>query len=129
MVVAVHAGFQLTVTVVVYPALARVPADQWVLTHQAHGRAIAPVVGMTYLALAGAGVWALFADPGDPWIWITGAGAASAGLVTALVAAPLHGALGHHRTDDLVGRLLLADRVRCLAGILALAGALGAVLR
>lgn len=123
-----HVGFQVTVTAVVYPALARVPAQQWGPAHDAHGRAIVPLVGLTYLAVAVTAVWALVVAPDDPWIWVAGAGAALAGLITALVAAPLHGALGRHRTDDMIRRLLLADRVRCLLALLALVGAWVAVL-
>ena len=45
-------------------------------------------------------------------------------LTTALVAAPTHGRLGRGRTDALVRRLLVADRVRLLGAIVCLAGAL-----
>ncbi|MCE0487080.1 hypothetical protein [Ornithinimicrobium sediminis] len=125
---ALHAGFQLTVTSVVYPALARVPAERWSTAHEAHGRSIVPVVGITYLGLAGTGLWALIVAPGNPWVWLSVAGALVAGVTTAAVAAPTHGALGRGRDDALLGRLLVADRVRSLGAVVALAGALAALL-
>ena len=64
--VAVHFGFQVTVTAIVYPALARVPAEQWTIAHQAHTRAITPVVAVVYGALAVSGGWALLSGP-DGW--------------------------------------------------------------
>lgn len=48
-------------------------------------------------------------------------------MVTATVAAPLHGRLDT-RDPALLARLLAADRVRCVSACLALAGALGAAL-
>ena len=59
--------------------------------------------------------------------WVALAGTAVAILVTATIAAPLHGRLDP-RDPALVARLLAADRVRCVSACLALAGALGAVL-
>lgn len=119
---ALHAGFQLTVTAVVYPALARVDGDRWPAAHDAHGRSIAPLVGGVYLALVGAGIWAVLSEPGL-WVWVSVAGALLAGLTTAFVAAPTHGALGRGRSDALVGRLLVADRVRSLGAVVCLAAA------
>ncbi len=37
---AVHLGFQVAVSVLVYPALTRVPAEHWAEAHKAHSRAI-----------------------------------------------------------------------------------------
>lgn len=79
---AVHAGFQLTVTTVVYPALARVDTDRWSTAHDAHSRSIVPVVAVTYLSLAGACLWAVLAVPSSAWVWTVGAGAALAGVTT-----------------------------------------------
>ncbi len=120
---ALHAGFQLTVTAVVYPALARVDGEHWPAAHDAHGRSIAPLVGVVYLVLVGAGLWAVLSEP-SLWVWVSGAGALLAGLSTAFVAAPTHGALGRGRSDSLVRRLLVADRVRSLGAVVCLAAAL-----
>ena len=117
-----HAGFQLTVTILVYPVLGARPADEWEPAHARHSRAIAPVVLLVYAALLGTGAALVLAGP-DLAGWFALVGAASALAVTAFAAAPLHGRLGA-RDDILVRRLLLADRWRCLA---AFAGACAAV--
>ena len=121
---ALHLGFQLTVTLVVYPALAGVRADDWETAHAAHSRRISVVVALAYLPLLGVGLWALAAGPRDAGVWVAAAGAALAFLTTAAVAAPTHGRLGGGRTDPLVRRLLAADRVRLLGAALCLVGAL-----
>ena len=56
---ALHFGFQVTVTAIVYPALARVAAPGWAAAHRAHTRAIMPMVAVVYGALGLAGGWAL----------------------------------------------------------------------
>ena len=48
---ALHAGFQVTVTVLVYPALAGRSAAEWSAAHTRHSRAITPVVAVVYGAL------------------------------------------------------------------------------
>lgn len=121
---ALHLGFQLTVTVVVYPALADVAEDRWAGAHAAHSRRISVVVALAYLPLLGVGLWALVAGPTGAGLLLAAAGAALAFLTTALVAAPTHGRLGAGRTDELVRRLLVADRVRLLGAAACLAGAL-----
>lgn len=123
---AVHAGFQLTITSVVYPALSRVAADRFDAAHAAHSRSIVPVVALSYTALAAAGLWAVLAVPSSAWVWVAVVGALTAGLTTALVAAPTHGALSRGRSPELVRRLLVADRVRTLGAVFALAAAVGA---
>ena len=64
---------------------------------------------------------------GAPMSWggaLAVAGNALALATTALVAAPTHGRLGREGpTTALLARLLLADRVRLLAVLVALAGA------
>ena len=124
--VALHAGFQLTVTVIVYPALASTPGDDWSEAHARHSRRIAPLVALVYGAAVVGCALAAAADP-SPGTWVALAGTAVAILVTATMAAPLHGRLDR-RDAALLARLLAADRVRCVSACLALVGALGAVL-
>ncbi len=124
---ALHLGFQLTVTGVVYPALADVSGDAWAQAHAAHSRRIAAVVALAYLPLLGVGVWALVEGPVARGLLVAAAGAATSFLTTALVAAPTHGRLGGGRTDPLVHRLLVADRVRLLGAVVCLGGALATV--
>jgi hypothetical protein len=123
---AVHAGFQVTVTVLVYPALLR--AEPFVAAHQRHSRAIAPVVLVVYGALVLSGALRLVAGEVGLAGGVALAATATALLTTALVAAPTHGRLGDGRTDALARRLTRADLVRSLAALVALAGALVAAL-
>jgi hypothetical protein len=123
---AVHLGFQATVTAVVYPALARVPAAQWAVGHRAHSRAITPMVAVVYGALALAGGWALLSGP-DAWTVVALIATAVAMLVTALVAAPAHGRLGAGHDPRRIDRLLRVDRIRAAAAVVALAAAALAV--
>lgn len=120
-----HAGFQATVTVLVYPALVRLGLERpedWLPAHARHSRAIVPLVGVVYVALLAAGVALLVAGPGALDLVALG-GAWGAVLVTGTVAAPTHGRLD--RPDPaLLRRLVTADRARC---VLALVGAAGAV--
>ena len=160
---ALHAGFQLTVSTVVYPALAdrapaehdlpdRVPADRvpadhdpadhdpadrgrpgqpglepaasgWSRAHAAHSRRIGPLVAVVYPGLALALAGRLRAAPDVPTLLAAGC---SAGVVilTAAVAAPLHGRLGPEPEPVLVRRLLVADRGRSAFAVGALAAAL-----
>ena len=123
---ALHLGFQATVTTVVYPALARVPADGWAAAHRAHTRAITPLVAVVYGTLGVTGAWALVTGPGG-WTVVTLAAAAVAVLVTATVGAPVHGRLGAGRRPALFDRLLRADRLRlAAAAVAALAATLAA---
>jgi hypothetical protein len=119
---AVHAGFQLTVTAVVYPALAAVPASQWSTAHDAHGRRITPVVGLVYLPLLAALAGAVRHDRRRPTLLAAAASLGSLAL-TASVAGPLHGQLGRGREAVLVRRLLRVDRGRTGLALVALAAA------
>ena len=119
---AVHAGFQVTVTMLVYPALARVPAGGWAVAHAAHSRAITPLVVLVYGSLAAAGGWALLSGP-DGWTLTALAASTVAVLVTAAVAAPAHGRLGRGHDPALIRRLLRADRIRAAAAVAAVAAA------
>jgi hypothetical protein len=119
---AAHLGFQVTVTAVVYPALARVPAGQWASAHDAHSRAITPVVTVVYGALLVTGGWALWSAP-NAWTWVAVAATAAAMLVTAVAAAPAHGRLAGGHDPDRIRRLLRADRLRAVAAAVALVAA------
>ncbi len=125
---ALHLGFQLAVTVLVYPALARVGASVWSTSHDAHSRRIVPLVGLTYAALVGSGVWAVVVSPVSVGLVVALVGAVTVLLTTAFVAAPLHGRLGGGHDAALVARLLRVDRVRAAGAAICLVGAVGAVL-
>jgi hypothetical protein len=118
-----HAGFQATVTVLVYPALARVPPADFAAAHELHSRRITPLVAVVYAAALVSCVGAVGAEPGSTGRWVAAGGTGLAFAVTALSAAPTHGRLGRGRSDELVTRLLRADRLRLLGALLALAGA------
>lgn len=121
-----HLGFQLAVTVAVYPTLAAVPPERWPGAHAAHSRRITPVVVLVYaVVVVGAGT-VLVAGPRTT-LALTAVGANGLALVvTALVAAPAHARLGRGKDDRAVRRLLLADRVRTLAAVVAAGTALAA---
>jgi len=125
---ALHAGFQLTVTVLVYPALARVPAQDWAPAHARHSRAITPLVGLCYGALAVTAGWALLDAPRSPALVVALACVAGSVLTTATSAAPTHGRLGRSGpTSALLRRLLVADRVRAAFAVGAAVAAVAAV--
>ncbi len=119
-----HTGFQVTVTAVVYPALARTDPREWAATHDAHGRSIVGVVVVVYAMLLATTVWALVTNQDNVWVWVAAAGAALAMGTTALVAGPTHGRLDAHPDPDLIRRLLAADRVRTLGALVSFAAAL-----
>jgi len=119
---ALHLGFQATVTVLVYPALARVGDEHWVVAHARHSRAIAPLVAVAYAALVTAGGWVLVGDP-VPSSLVAVASAAACLLVTAFAAAPTHARLAQPDAR-LVRRLLNVDRARALLATSSLVGAL-----
>lgn len=122
---AAHAGFQLTVTVLVYPALVEVDRSAWDLAHERHSRRIVGLVALLYAALLATGAW-LVADGPGAWAWAGLAATAGALATTAVGAAPIHGRLTAE-SDDLRRRLLLVDRLRCafaVAGAVAASAAL-----
>jgi len=124
-VAAVHLGFQATVTLLVYPVLSRVPAEQWAEAHARHSRLIAPVVVVVYAALVAAGAWALAVGPSAAVV-VAGSAAAACIGVTAAAAAPTHARLD--RPDPaLLRRLLRADRVRGVLAVWCLGAALVAL--
>lgn len=117
---ALHAGFQLVVTFVVYPALAQVGDNDWARAHAAHSRRIGAVVLVVYPLVAGGCVWVLAVGPYDALALVAVGGNALAGLSTATAAAPTHRLLGRDGPRPvLIRRLLLADRVRLAAALLA----------
>ncbi len=120
---ALHVGFQAVVTLVVYPALADVPAGMWTTAHAAHSRRITAVVAPVYLAVGAACLWALVSLALTVPLVLAG-GHVLAGVVTASVAAPTHSRLGRQGVTPVVMRRLVgADRVRLLGALLALGAA------
>ncbi|QZY28672.1 hypothetical protein [Nocardioides coralli] len=120
-----HAGFQLTVTVVVYPALAAVPQTSWSVSHDGHSRRISLLVVPWYAALLASSGWALVAADRSPSLLVAVAALVAVVVVTGVAAAPLHGRLGREGPQGvLLRRLLLVDRLRLA---LALVGAVAAV--
>ena len=122
-----HAGFQATVTVAVYPALVALRAADWGRGHEAHSRRMALLVVPLYAVLLAASARSVLAGPGVA-TWVALAGLAVAVGTTATVAAPLHSRLGREGPDPaLLRRLLRADHVRCAGALLGLGGALADV--
>lgn len=125
---AVHLGFQAVVTGVVYPALAELPPDRWDAAHATHRRRITVVVAPVYAALGAAVVHAVRSDPRAS-VRVAVAGATTAVLSTAVVAAPAHGRLARQGPDPrLLRRLRRSDAVRLAGALVAAGGALAAVL-
>ncbi|MCY7395327.1 MAG: hypothetical protein LH468_04080 [Nocardioides sp.] len=117
-----HAGFQVTVTALVYPALAAVEPARWTRAHALHSRRIVGLVVLVYAALLGTGVALVVSGPPLAG-WLGLAGAAGALVVTATLAAPAHGRL-QAPDPDLLRRLLRVDRLRRTCAVL---GAIAAV--
>jgi hypothetical protein len=124
---AVHLGFQMVVTFLVYPAFAEVPDSHWQRYHAAHSRRITPLVVVVYGALVAASGWALVADPGAATLVAVGA-ALVATAITAAVAAPAHGRLTDRRGERDLRVLVAADRGRTAAALVAFVAATAAVL-
>ena len=125
---ALHAGFQLTVTLVVYPALADVQPDLWAVAHARHSRRITPLVALVYGAALACCVGVLINSGGNTTTQLAGMVIAIAGTVatialTAFCAGPTHRRLDSGLDPVLIGRLRTCDRWRTVAGALALAGA------
>lgn len=115
----VHAGFQLVVTFLVYPAFRDVPLQHWTTYHADHSRRIAEIVVLVYAGLVGASAWVLGAGPRNAGTVTAVALSAVAVLTTALVAAPTHGRLSPDRGERDLVRLIRADRARLVAAVLA----------
>ena len=126
LVAAAHLGFQATVDIVVYPALADVPASGWADAHRRHSRRITPVVAVLYPALVLLVGWALLAQPRATGAWLALTGGLLSVVTTAAVAAPTHGRLGGvvpEEREQLMRRLDQADRVRTVGALVCLLGA------
>lgn len=108
---ALHAGFQATVTLLVYPVLGDRQPDEWRVAHARHSRTIAPLVLVVYGAVVVSGAVLVLSGP-EPTGWFALGVTGGALAVTAFAAAPTHGRLTD-RDDTLVARLLAADRWRC----------------
>lgn len=94
--------FQLTVTLVVYSALAEIQPDQWVAAHARHSQRITPLVALVYGAALACCVGA---------------------LINSFCAGPTHRRLDSGLDPVLIRRLLTCDRWRTAASVLALGGA------
>lgn len=124
---AAHLGFQLTVDLVVYPALGEVGDEAWSRAHERHSSRITPVVAVIYPPLVAVLVWTATTYGAEPGAWVAVAGGALAVLTTAAVAAPTHGRLATasaERRPALLRRLDRADRVRTLGAVGCVVGAL-----
>ena len=86
---AAYAGFQLTIRLVVYPQLARVPADAFPAYERAHQRLVTPLVGLLFGALVVTCVALLALGP-------RAGGAAAAALLGLLLAVTALGAVPEH---------------------------------
>jgi hypothetical protein len=124
-----HLGFQLVVTFLVYPAFAEVPAEDWTRYHDAHSRRITWIVGVVYAALVLASGWVLWAGPRGAAPVSAVAASAVAVLLTATAAAPAHRRLHLYRRARDLRRLVLSDRLRTTAALVALVAALVAATR
>ncbi len=120
-----HLGFQAVVTIVVYPALASTRPQDWDVVHADHSRRIVRLVAPLYLTVAAVCLWVLATASLDARIVLALAGHAVAAAVTAAVAAPTHGRLGRQGpTSGALRRLLVADRARLAATVVAFAASL-----
>lgn len=119
---AAHAGFQLTVTALVYPTLVRVGPDTWDQAHARHSRGIVPLVVVVYGALTVTSVLVVVHHHGLA-AWLGFVGAWGAMVITAVAAAPIHRRLVTPE-PHLLRRLLVVDRLRAGFACLALVGAL-----
>lgn len=125
---ALHLGFQVTVTALVYPALARTDPADWDRVHRAHSRAITPVVAAVYSALLLVGALAVSQHPGDGFLLTAAVAGVGAVTITALLAAPAHGRLARDRNKARIRRLLWIDRGRTLAAAVSFGAAVTAAL-
>jgi hypothetical protein len=127
LVAGAHLGFQLTVDLVVYPALGEVGPEGWARAHAGHSRRITPVVALVYVPLVLVLGWVAVAGTRDVGTWVALAGGLVSVGATAAVAAPIHGRLSSVDADErsvLLARLGRADRARTLGAVVCVVGAL-----
>lgn len=125
LVAAAHLGFQLTVDLVVYPALGEVPPAAWASAHEGHSRRIVPLVAALYPPLVLLLCWVVVTEPQAVGTWLAVAGGLLSVVTTASVAAPAHGRLSSVPAADrpaLMRRLDRADRVRTVGALLCVVG-------
>jgi hypothetical protein len=122
----VQAGFQATVTLVVYPTLSHVRAAHWRQAHDRHTAAVLPLVAVGYLALAATGAWWLITD----WtgLSLVAVALAAASMAVTLVAARLHRRLVR-RDEAALARLLSVDKARTVLAFAAVAVTIVALVR
>lgn len=123
---AAHLGFQLTVAVVVYPALREVGDEAWSGAHESHSRRIAPLVGVLYVPLVVALAWVAATQPQAMGTWLALVGGALSVVTTAVLAAPMHGRLATvpaAERAELLGNLGRVDLIRTAGAVLCLVGA------
>jgi len=121
-----YAGFQATVTAVVYPTLSHVRAAHWRQAHDRETRAVRPLVAASSVAVAATAAWWLATS----WSILAVVAVALAALslaITAVVAAPLHRRLVK-RDDQALTRLLGVDKARTVLAFAAVGVALAALL-
>ncbi len=119
---AVHLGFQLCVTTLVYPALGQGPPETFSRRHESHSRRIARVVVLVYGGLLIACAWSL-SDGVDGASLVAGSTFVGLLAVTGLGAAPRHGRLGRGWSSGTWTALLRLDRARLALGIVLLVAA------
>ena len=127
-----YAGFQVTITAVVYPQLAAVGrvAPAVFPAHEArHATRTAVVVGPLFAALVGATGWLVVAAPTSVLVWAAAGCTALVLAVTALAAVPRHDRLRGGWDPTVMGRLLRVDAVRAGAALAQVALAVAVVAR
>jgi hypothetical protein len=121
----VHLGFQAVVTIVVYPGLVNLAAEDWERGHAAHTHLMIIVVIPVYAALAIALGWALATISCSTALTVTTGAVLIVGVTTALVAAPIHHRLSTGGpTQKLIHKLRRADTVRLIGAAVACGAAL-----
>lgn len=124
---AAHAGFQVAVTVLVYPPLLGDRHD-WTQRHAAHSRRIVPLVGVTYGAVLLCCAWVLASGAVPAAAWVAVGAFAATVAVTAVGAAPRHGRLGRGFDPGVAMSLLRLDRWRCGLAVVVLTACRGVAL-
>ena len=123
-----YAGFQVTITVLVYPQLAAVgrSAPAIFTGHEArHSARTAVVVGPLFAVLVAATAWSVVSAPTSALSWAAAACTAVVLGVTALAAVPRHDRLRRGWDPAVMAALQRVDVVRAVAALaqVVLAGA------